>query len=330
MASKKSVGTLPKISPAKVGAKGAAATAANSKPVIEKTQKSSAGANNIKLPQASPPGKTTPFKPQKSSTSIGAKTGSSAGVGAKAASSTGAGAKTAAPPSGDKPSASPRDSPVVTRKVSELLLALTEEELSIFTFEITASIAAHVMDELVPPVVHEEIEIEKVAKVTRENGKAKLLYEMYDEEFDIKDGKITSEYIDEEYCLSYVMPNCKINVSCLDAKDRFAREEAGDIGVCLVEEPKGIFNGLEAGNSYYVFIVQEEEQLKRDQELMRLRALSMEGAVDPNAPEPLLKDDGRVMESCSCIYGNPCIDEYGCKDWGSRMKVALENGWKGF
>jgi hypothetical protein len=35
-------------------------------------------------------------------------------------------------------------------------------------------------------------------------------------------------------------------------------------------------------------------------------------------------------ESCSCIYGNPCVDEYGCKDWYNRMDVAKKNGWKGF
>lgn len=43
------------------------------------------------------------------------------------------------------------------------------------------------------------------------------------------------------------------------------------------------------------------------------------------------KDDGRNgLESCSCVYGNPCVDEYGCKDWHSRFAVAKKNGWKGF
>lgn len=43
------------------------------------------------------------------------------------------------------------------------------------------------------------------------------------------------------------------------------------------------------------------------------------------------RDDGRNgLESCSCVYGNPCVDEYGCKDWHSRYAVAKANGWKGF
>lgn len=43
------------------------------------------------------------------------------------------------------------------------------------------------------------------------------------------------------------------------------------------------------------------------------------------------RDDGRNgLESCSCMYGNPCVDEYGCKDWDSRYAIARANGWKGF
>ena len=37
-----------------------------------------------------------------------------------------------------------------------------------------------------------------------------------------------------------------------------------------------------------------------------------------------------VPESCSCLYGNPCVDEYSCRDWTNRFAVAKANGWKGF
>ena len=29
-----------------------------------------------------------------------------------------------------------------------------------------------------------------------------------------------------------------------------------------------------------------------------------------------------VPESCSCLYGNPCVDEYSCRDWTNRFAVA--------
>jgi len=154
---------------------------------------------------------------------------------------------------------------------------------------------------------------------------------MYAEEFPIVDGSITAALIDEEYCLSYVMPNCRIRLSTLSGRQRAVHEGLGDYAMCTVpEDPPGTFLGLQVDTSYHVFIEQEEAQLKRDQERMRAAALQMEGAADPNAPAPLTRADGHVMESCSCIYGNPCMDEYGCKDWNSRFAVALKNGWKGF
>jgi hypothetical protein len=38
---------------------------------------------------------------------------------------------------------------------------------------------------------------------------------------------------------------------------------------------------------------------------------------------------GRAKEGCSCLYGNPCMDQYVCSDWAHRFEVAKKNGWKG-
>ena len=46
-----------------------------------------------------------------------------------------------------------------------------------------------------------------------------------------------------------------------------------------------------------------------------------------------LRDDESAQEdkaSCSCLFGNPCVNEYGCMDWANRFEVAKKNGWKGF
>ena len=45
---------------------------------------------------------------------------------------------------------------------------------------------------------------------------------------------------------------------------------------------------------------------------------------------PITTDDGRGMKSCTCIYGTPCSDEFGCQDWKSRFSVSTTNGWLGF
>lgn len=34
-------------------------------------------------------------------------------------------------------------------------------------------------------------------------------------------------------------------------------------------------------------------------------------------------------EGCSCLFGNPCIDQYVCKDWSNRFEVSKKNGFKG-
>ena len=175
-------------------------------------------------------------------------------------------------------------------------------------------------------LIEECIEEEKVAKKARENGLVTLIYEMYQEKFTIKDGSIDAAIIDEEYCLSDVMPGCKIHLSRVDKKETYEEIEKDNLSVFIKEEPVGIFQDLEVDNSYYVFVVQDDTQLKLDQEMQRRKT---EGLVKEN-PGLIKPDDGRGFESCSCIYGNPCLDEYACKDWGNRYAIATQNGWKGF
>ena len=54
------------------------------------------------------------------------------------------------------------------------------------------------------------LEVELKAK---SNGNVRLIYEMYDQEFPIKDGSLTAAQIDEEYAMTFVMPGCHIHLS---------------------------------------------------------------------------------------------------------------------
>lgn len=154
------------------------------------------------------------------------------------------------------------------------------------------------------------------------NGNVTLLYEMYNEPFPIVEGSTTAANIDEVYCLSYVMPNCVIKLSIHPPAEKRRLEAEGSslTNFFVFEEPRGTYQGLIADTSYYVYVEQEADQLKRDQERMKEIASKMEGGG---------KEAARA-EGCSCIYGNPCIDQYICKDWGNRFAVATKNGWKGF
>lgn len=167
-------------------------------------------------------------------------------------------------------------------------------------------------------------------KPVNNNGMVTLIYEQYNEQFQIVNGNTTHENIDDVYCLTFVMPNCKIHVSKYSPKEmREVQDTLAWEELYFREEPLGTYHGLEADQTYYVYAEQEADQLKRDQERMRKIASTMEG-VAKKGDGLMPKDDGRAMESCSCIYGNPCVDEYGCKDWSNRFAIATKNGWKGF
>jgi hypothetical protein len=168
---------------------------------------------------------------------------------------------------------------------------------------------------------------EQAANLRKENGNGmvKLIYEQYDELFPIVDGSTTQAAIDDVYCLSFVMPNCLVRLSRHPNTERFERENNGVFDSLVPEDPRGTYHTLMKDETYYVVVEQAEDQLRRDQE-----ATKAKWAPAVQQDKLSRNDDGRGFESCSCIYGNPCVDEYGCKDWHSRFAVATANGWKGF
>lgn len=171
----------------------------------------------------------------------------------------------------------------------------------------------------------------EAARQARVTGEITVKYEMYTESFQIKEGSISAEEIDDRLALSFVMPKCKIHLCGISPQERLEGEdEPGyDPRPFVWEEPEGVYQGLETGNTYWVFVNQDEEEERKDRERMRKRR-DFEKSNDPRAGlKPM--DDGRgLSENCSCIYGNPCVDEYGCRDWYNRWEVAKKNGWKGF
>jgi hypothetical protein len=153
------------------------------------------------------------------------------------------------------------------------------------------------------------------------NGNVCLIYEQYNEMFEIVEGSTTHANIDDVYCLSFVMPDCAIALSVHSPSEMRTLEIDGESNFHLFipENPLGVYQTLEADKTYYIYVRQKAEQLKMDQERMKVIAAGMNGATPKEDPENRIsRDDGRVIESCSCVYGNPCVDEYGCKDWDNR------------
>ena len=92
--------------------------------------------------------------------------------------------------------------------------------------------------------------------------------------------------------------------------------------------------GLRDGKEYWVYVVEDPEEEEKDRERMKevVKKLSEEIAMaskgEVNEFGDLCREAG-VTESCSCIEGNPCVDQYLCRDWHRRYQISKENGWKG-
>jgi hypothetical protein len=147
-------------------------------------------------------------------------------------------------------------------------------------------------------------------------------YQMYNEEFPVSANTLTAARIDEDYGLTDVMPGCRIRLSQIDSKSRtlYGNAHQGAEAPWVKEDPEGTFRDLMAGEKYYCIVIENPGQYARDMEETRKR-LERDGV-------PV--EQGARAEGCSCLFGNPCLDQYVCKDWGNRFAVAKKNGWKGF
>lgn len=213
-----------------------------------------------------------------------------------------------------------------------IMTSAKENEMFFATKEEADLNAAIIAKELIEAKEREEIEAKELLEASEKariaaarkvefgNGEVIIKYEQYNERFPIIDGSTTAEIIDDTYCLSFVMPDCLIHLSLYDAKEKRRLEDEGKLDIFIKEDPIGKYHDLEKENIYYCYIEQKAELLKRDQLKMQKVAKSMDN--------PDVKS--REQEGCSCLFGNPCMDQYICRDWDNRYSIAKKNGWKGF
>lgn len=116
------------------------------------------------------------------------------------------------------------------------------------------------------------------------------MYEQYSENFDIRDGRITQENIDEVYFLSFVLPGCQIHLSKHAPEARRVLEEEGLVDdLFLREEPRGTYHHLEADATYFMVVEQEPDQRARDQASAK--------ASSPPSPANISAKDGQRRAS---------------------------------
>jgi len=168
--------------------------------------------------------------------------------------------------------------------------------------------------------------------ITPQNGEVTICYNHYKKKFNILNGSTSSANIDEEYCLSFVFPNCKLHLSLYSPNDYSYEEKGLSSRPMMAEKPEGVYQDLVPDAVYWLHI--EEDASENKAYIKRQEAFAQEQAVKRAAQEANENAlNGLVVEkkeSCSCIEGNPCAESYCCKDWTNRFEVAKRHGWKGF
>lgn len=225
------------------------------------------------------------------------------------------------------------DTEITIEKAKELLNDKYNNEIEIKLNEIISKTSTPLTLNIIKQQFPELFETneEKIIRLKKEyeiklkersEGEVIINYQLYNERFQIMGNSLTAEKINDEYCLYDVMPGCEIKLSEINSNLRteYSNKHNGLEAPWIKEEPKGVYHDLLAGETYYCIVIENPEQYKRDMEELTNR-LRLEG-------NEIVQE--KRAEGCSCLYGNPCVDQYICRDWNNCFAVAKKNGWKGF
>ena len=173
-------------------------------------------------------------------------------------------------------------------------------------------------------------------------AKIRVVYSSYKTEFETRNGCVRWKDIDDEYAISFVFKgefvkrlrafpagvntNNATDVPLMrEAAGALGKDDAGERDASLDElywlDLKPDFDGK------YTLEVEEDEAAGLGVET---RDGPLVLADNPNGVDLPVGDAGARKEGCSCIYGNPCMDQYVCQNWAARFDIAKKNGWKGF
>lgn len=185
----------------------------------------------------------------------------------------------------------------------------------------------------------------------RQNGQVTVKYRLKAAPCNIRAGVATAASVDAALGLSAVLPGCVVHLSVLDAPalERRLREDgrkAEDGGgqqpssryrYFLREEPEGSFRGLLDGEAYWAYVNEDTAAERAEMELAK-EGWVKHADVSGNSVREVGGGAGNEaagagaaarQEGCSCIEGNPCVDEYICRDWHNRFEIAKTHGWGG-
>ena len=169
------------------------------------------------------------------------------------------------------------------------------------------------------------------------SGQIRVQYCHHERLFDLEDGTLSVEDVDEEYCLSDVMQGCRIELTHHDPKvesnppfiDKHVRWkfDEGEWRSLYTYEDR-------APKKYWVVVIQDSRQIEKLANTQPHKDIAGTTTTPTTGVPPNNNEEGYFygnnvgyVEGCSCLEGNPCseFNKYNCKDWANRFAVALEN-----
>ena len=169
----------------------------------------------------------------------------------------------------------------------------------------------------------------------------RVRYNHYNQEFPLDArGRLSLRSIDEAYCIAYVFKGKWDCVLTRQGREyapegfRIGKDAEGEVAAF------GSFANLEAvvpdgmggaRQAEYLLEVHEDptqSDAPRKAYVPSSSSSGLGGRVLAGSDEN--NTMGEDSSTCSCLYGNPCVSAYNCKDWHNRFEVAKRNGWKGF
>ena len=160
------------------------------------------------------------------------------------------------------------------------------------------------------------------ALATLDSGTIIVHYADYHPIIPIVNGSTTAEVIDEELALTYVYPNCEIQLTQVAVKGIDWRTV--DWAKLESRSVDGVFAGLRKDTAYWAVVVEDGAEKLRYEKDQAARAASFNSVVSSSSKGVgLLKEDRQLsIESCSCIEGTPCATPECCRDFAGRFEVS--------
>ena len=152
------------------------------------------------------------------------------------------------------------------------------------------------------------------------NGKITIKYADYEPLLTIVDGCITADAIDEELALTFVYPNCEIQLTQLKVIGIDWRTV--DWTKLETRSKDGIFSGLIKDTVYWVALIEDGVEKKRYEKEQAQRASAFNKNTSAGT---LIKEDRQLtglLEKCSCLEGTPCATPECCLDYTGRYENA--------